>query len=88
MQYDIKTKQGNNYIVSDDSTWLWIEIERDLGYTVTQAAEKMSQGSLDVITCMLYKASKAAGMSTSKARAMRGKRLALTQNHCLLRRGS
>lgn len=61
MQYTITTKQGNNYIVSDDSTWLWIEIERDLGYTVTQAAEKMGQGSLDVITCMLYKASKAAG---------------------------
>jgi len=61
MQYNITTKQGNNYIVSDQSTWLWIEIERDLGYTVTQAAEKISQGSLDVITCMLYKAAKAAG---------------------------
>jgi hypothetical protein len=61
MQYNITTKQGNNYIVSDESTWLWIEIERDLGYTVTQAAEKMSEGSLDVITCMLYKAAKAAG---------------------------
>ena len=44
MQYEIKTKQGTNYIVSDDSAWLWIEIERELGYTVTQAAEKMSQG--------------------------------------------
>jgi hypothetical protein len=61
MEYNIKTKQGNNYIVSDDSTWLWIEIERELGYTVVQAAEKISQGSLDVLTCMLYKAAKAAG---------------------------
>lgn len=61
MQYEIKTKQGNNYIVSDDSAWLWIEIERELGYTVSQAAEKMSQGSLDVITCMLFKAAKAMG---------------------------
>jgi hypothetical protein len=61
MQYEIKTKQGNNYIVSDDSAWLWIEIERELGYTVTQAAEKMSLGSLDVITCMLYKAARAMG---------------------------
>jgi hypothetical protein len=61
MQYEIKTKQGTNYIVSDDSAWLWIEIERELGYTVTQAAEKMSQGSLDVITCMLYKAARAMG---------------------------
>ena len=61
MQYEIKTKQGNNYIVSDESAWLWIEIERELGYTVSQAAEKMSNGSLDVITCMLYKAAKTAG---------------------------
>jgi hypothetical protein len=61
MQYTVTTKQGNNYIVSDDNAWLWIEIERELGYTVSQAAEKMSQGSLDVITCMLYKAAKAQG---------------------------
>jgi hypothetical protein len=61
MQYNITTKQGNNYIVSDENAWLWIEIERELGYTVSQAAEKMSQGSLDVITCMLYKAAKAQG---------------------------
>ena len=60
MEYNITTKQGNNYIVSDESAWLWVEIERELGYTVSQAAEKMSQGSLDVITCMLYKAAKAA----------------------------
>jgi hypothetical protein len=61
MQYEIKTKQGTNYIVSDESAWLWIEIERELGYTVSEAAEKMSNGSLDVITCMLYKAAKAQG---------------------------
>jgi hypothetical protein len=58
MKYNVTTKQGNNYIVSDDSAWLWIELERELGYTVSQAADKMSQGSLDVITCMLYKAAK------------------------------
>jgi hypothetical protein len=61
MQYNVTTKQGNNYIVSDENAWLWVEIERELGYTVSQAAEKMSQGSLDVITCMLYKAAKAQG---------------------------
>jgi len=61
MKYEVTTKQGNNYIVSDDSAWLWVEIERELGYTVSQAAEKMSEGSLDVITCMLYKAAKAQG---------------------------
>jgi hypothetical protein len=63
MQYTVTTKQGNNYIVSDESAWLWIEIERELGYTVSQAAEKMSNGSLDVITCMLYKAAKAQGQT-------------------------
>jgi hypothetical protein len=61
MEYNVTTKQGTNYTVSDDSAWLWVEIERELGYTVSQAAEKMSQGSLDVITCLLYKAAKAAG---------------------------
>ena len=61
MKYNVTTKQGNNYIVSDEETWLWVEVERELGYTVSQAADKMSQGSLDVITCMLYKAAKAAG---------------------------
>ena len=61
MKYNVTTKQGNNYIVSDESAWLWVEIERELGYTVSQAADKISQGSLDVITCMLYKAAKAAG---------------------------
>ena len=61
MKYNVITKQGNNYIVSDESAWLWVEIERELGYTVSQAAEKMSQGSLDVITCMWFKAAKAAG---------------------------
>ena len=59
MKYNITTKQGNNYIVSDESAWLWIEIERELGYTVQEAAEKLAKGSLDVITCMLFKAAKA-----------------------------
>jgi predicted RNase H-like nuclease len=61
MKYNVTTKQGNNYTVSDESAWLWVEIERELGYTVSQAADKMSQGSLDVITCMLFKAAKAQG---------------------------
>jgi hypothetical protein len=61
MKYEVTTKQGSKYEVNDDNAWIWIEIERELGYTVTQAAEKMSQGSLDVITCMLFKAAKAQG---------------------------
>ena len=54
MKYQITTQQGENYIVSDDSAWLWINLERDLGYTLTQAQEKMSEGSLEVITYILY----------------------------------
>ena len=61
MQYKVITQQGTNYIVSDDNAWLWVEIERELGYTVNQAAEKMGQGSLDVVTCMLFKAARIAG---------------------------
>lgn len=70
MKYNITTKQGNNYIVSDDSAWLWIELERELGVTVTQAAEKMSNGSLDVITCMLYKAAKQQGKTELKSQRL------------------
>jgi len=66
MRYNVKTQQGNNYIVSDESAWLWIELERELGYTVTQAAKKMADGSLDVITCMLYKAAKEQGKTQLK----------------------
>jgi hypothetical protein len=57
MKYEITTKTNENYIVSDDSAWLWITLEKDLGYTLTQAQEKMSKGSLEVITYMLYLAS-------------------------------
>jgi hypothetical protein len=54
MKYKVTTQQGNNYIVSDDAAWLWILLERDLGYTLTQAQEKMGEGSLNVITYVLY----------------------------------
>ena len=57
MKYEVKTKQGKNYIVSDDNAWLWIELERGLGLTMKQAIEKMSNGSLDVITWLLHRAS-------------------------------
>jgi len=54
MKYKVTTQQGNNYIVSDDSAWLWIRLERDLGYTLTQAQEKMSTGSLEVLTYVMF----------------------------------
>jgi hypothetical protein len=61
MEYKITTKQGNNYIVSDENVWLWIQLERELGYTITQADEKINQGSLDVLTFLFYNAAKNAG---------------------------
>jgi hypothetical protein len=56
MKYEVTTQQGNKYIVSDDSAWLWIELERDTGLTMQQAGAKMAEGSLDVITSLLFKA--------------------------------
>jgi hypothetical protein len=56
MKYEITTQQGDKYIVSDDSAWLWIELERETGLTMQQAGAKMAEGSLDVITSMLFKA--------------------------------
>lgn len=56
MKYQITTQQGNKYIVSDDSAWLWIELERETGLTMQQAGAKMAEGSLDIITSLLFKA--------------------------------
>ncbi len=56
MEYEVTTQQGNKYIVSDDSAWLWIELERETGLTMQQAGAKMAEGSLDVITTLLFKA--------------------------------
>lgn len=43
--------------MSDDSAWLWIELERETGLTMQQAGAKMAEGSLDLITALLFKAS-------------------------------
>lgn len=70
MKYQITTKQGTNYIVSDDDIELWIELEEFLGLTYPEAAEKMSKGSMKVINEMLFIASKLSGnteLKTSKA---------------------
>jgi len=56
MKYEVTTQQGDKYIVSDDSAWLWIEIERETGLTMQQAGAKMAEGSLDVITSWLFRA--------------------------------
>ena len=56
MKYEVTTQQGNKYEVTDDSAWLWIELERETGLTMQQAGAKMAEGSLDVITQLLFKA--------------------------------
>ena len=56
MQYEITTQQGEKYIVSDNDAWLWIELERETGLTMKQASVKMAEGSLDIITALLFKA--------------------------------
>jgi hypothetical protein len=56
MEYEVTTQQGNKYRVSDNSAWLWIELERETGLTMQQAGAKMAEGSLDVITSLLFKA--------------------------------
>jgi hypothetical protein len=70
MKYEVTTQQGKKYIVSDDSAWLWIELERETGLTMQQAGTKMAEGSLDVITSMLFKAAvmdKKTDLKTHKA---------------------
>jgi hypothetical protein len=66
MKYQITTQQGNNYIVDDNSAWLWISLERELGYTMPQAAAKLQEGSLEVITWLLYKAAFESKQTTLK----------------------
>lgn len=70
MQFQVTTQQGKNYIVSDDSLWIWIEVERELGFTIPEAVEKINKQSLDVITFVLHKAALEAGeteLKTQKA---------------------
>jgi hypothetical protein len=46
MEYKVITQQGNNYIVSDDNAWLWVEIERELGYTVVKRQKRWAKDHL------------------------------------------
>jgi hypothetical protein len=70
MKYEITTQQGEKYIVSDNDAWLWIELERETGLTMKQASVKMAEGSLDIITALLFKAAfidKKTAIKTHKA---------------------
>lgn len=68
MQFQVKLKNGNTYEVNDDSVWLWVSLEKDLGLTYSQAIEKIAGGSLDVLTYILFHESKALGHTQLKTR--------------------
>lgn len=63
MKWQVTTKQGTNYIVSDDAAIIWLDLERDLGYTLPEAIDKAAAGSLNVITYIAWKAMVLAGHS-------------------------
>lgn len=67
MIFEITTQQGKTYQVSDDKVWVWIELERDTGLTMREAAEKMASGSLDILTQMLFKLSTRGGHTELKS---------------------
>jgi hypothetical protein len=70
MRYEITTKQGTKYIVSDEDIEIWIDLEEILGITYNEAASLMQKGSMKTISEMLFIASKLGGhteLKTSKA---------------------
>lgn len=66
MKYEITTKDGKTYQVSDDSAWLWICLERDMGLTYLQAHDKIVNQSLDVLTYIFHHAALEAGLTELK----------------------
>lgn len=54
MLLEVTTKQGKTYTVDDDDVYLWVCVEQDLGLTYAEAAEKMSNTSMVVITYVLH----------------------------------
>lgn len=57
MKWQVTLKNKDVYIVDDDQAWLWVLLERNLDLTYTQAHVKIADGSLEVITMLLYLAS-------------------------------
>lgn len=58
MQYEVKTKQGNNFIVDDDQIELWLEIEDLFDVTFKEAQELIARHSLSMITKILFASAK------------------------------
>jgi hypothetical protein len=58
----VKIKYTNNkkeYTANLDQTWVWVRLEDELGLTVTQAQDKMGEGSTKVITYAIWLAAEA-----------------------------
>ena len=68
MNFTITTKQGATYQVNDDNAFIWIGVEKQLGYTFKKAIELISEQSLDVLTMVLYLASSLQGHTELKTR--------------------
>lgn len=66
MRYEVKTKQGNNFIVDDDSIELWLEVEELFDLTFHEAAQKIARQSLAVVTKMLFAGAKLGGHTELK----------------------
>lgn len=56
----MKVKYVNNkteYTANLDQAWVWVKLEDDLGLTVTEAQDKMGNGSTKIITYAIWVAS-------------------------------
>ena len=56
----MQVKYINNkteYTANLDQAWVWVRLEDDLGLTVTEAQDKMGNGSTKIITYAIWLAS-------------------------------
>jgi hypothetical protein len=56
MLIDVKHAE-TTYQVNLDQVWVWVRLERELALTITQAQQKMGEGSTHVITYAIWLAS-------------------------------
>ena len=66
MKYEVTTKQGKNFIVDDNEISLWLEFEDAFDITYSEAQEKLSRNSWNVITKLLFTAARLGGHTELK----------------------
>ena len=54
IKYEINKTE---YTVNLDQAWVWVRLEDELGLTISQAQDKMADGSTKVITYAIWLAS-------------------------------